>query len=143
MSPILDISTEEGYNLASALRGPDIQDKEIADLKWITTGRLRTILGVEKDDVVMRTTPEIHPEDYAYTLMKYIKESSVSTRNALTHYTKHLVSAFGMIDTDEARLLKNFCQEVVWLTIDPHCEVAKNELIAKWWKLVEYGANST
>ena len=44
---ILDLSTQDGYDIACALRGPD--NHGIPNLKWLLTSRLRGLVGVSAD----------------------------------------------------------------------------------------------
>lgn len=43
---IVDLSTRKGYDIACALRGPDVG---LLGLKWILTARLRFMIGVSRD----------------------------------------------------------------------------------------------
>jgi len=91
----IDVSTVEGYEIATALRGPDIADFHF--LKDVLTCRLRYFLDCDDSKGIIRSEPltkrgvnEACAEIFGIFLGKY-------DRAALIHYFHHLSAGFNAL----------------------------------------------
>lgn len=92
----LDVSTEIGYDIAAALRGPDVG---FPTLKYIVTGWIRAQVGVSRGWV--RRTEELNEA----TLLRARAEvkhlyAHVPTRVGMRHWVLHATLAIDHLDAD-------------------------------------------
>lgn len=98
----LDVTTQEGYDIACALRGPDLMSLE--NLKKVLVGRLRNLMGASPG-VYMFSTPQSRLcsvkdaqeewEDFSEWLAGIEDRlTQYRVREAVNHWAWHLVGAY-------------------------------------------------
>lgn len=113
----LDVTTQEGYDIACALRGPDLMSLE--NLKKVLVGRLRNLMGASPG-VYMFSTPQSRLrsvkdaqeewEDFSEWLAG-IEDPLIQhrVRDTISHWAWHLVVAYRAVlkteHTEEVKLL--------------------------------------
>jgi hypothetical protein len=114
----LDVATWDDYDIATALRGPDIQC--LPSLKKVLVCRLRTLVGAAP-----YYTPSLHTIREAVTEWKKFRkwvegiedpEVSGCLLRSIGHWVHHLLSAYGaliQIAPDEKEELE-FLRSITW-----------------------------
>lgn len=145
----IDLSTGEGYILASAMRGPDF-DCEV--LKLILTGPIRHILEAPRTHVLTRDRPLRFYDDAELThcameIVQALGEISIN------HYLDHCLEALHILllkrDHNTTPLIQ-FAYAIQGLNVDGTTntrvdavkeilrELVKSEREAGWWESSEH-----
>jgi hypothetical protein len=122
---VLDVSTEEGYVIASAIRGPD--DYTVLDpFKWVLTARIRHWKGISKrTGCDVRETRmdmfDIQAIGQRMENLVPIWTESPQLKRAANHYFSHAQSALMYLevpeeDCDERQMLETFARAVSWMS---------------------------
>ncbi len=89
----LDVTTHDGYTLASALRGPDLAAGRNYSLKLLFTARIRTLVGIESD----ASMPFVRTYQVGVTLaenaLQEAKDWVRTNRPGFAHYLIHIEQA--------------------------------------------------
>ena len=104
---LLNPATRDGYNVATALRGPDFADDSHADtLKEMTTSVLRYFVGAVKwkpGAVTQNAMGIVHTPEEALKIWESRGSTSQSETLALYnnkwHFTDHFSAALGSLET--------------------------------------------
>lgn len=97
----LDVTTQEGYDIACALRGPDVGS--LAILKVVVTGRLRHLVGISDCTASVTSAPLLSDIGLARRQWEVfcewtegMEDSRVRSyiRDALNHWAWHLEAAY-------------------------------------------------
>jgi hypothetical protein len=119
---IIDLSTNAGYDIAGAIRGPDMyygydETKGIM-LGWIKhtfTGRLRWLVGA-RGYMVLRESAVIDEPDNLRLFADQLAAMKANERASWVHYFSHLSDAFIRLYQDtvyqnnEVLFLSNICE---------------------------------
>jgi len=122
----LDVSTREGYAIATALRGPD---KDYTTLKWIITGWIRNKCGVPSDSGVRVRTERLTDK----TILRAKAEvnrlfGDKSDRVVIRHWVLHAIGAINHLGRN--RWLWNLTQTLMDMMI---CCTQTNKENVLWW----------
>jgi hypothetical protein len=99
----LNITTPEGYDVACALRGPDIHNTD--RLKWALTCRIRHLAGVKHNDTPSRAS-RLNLSDAEAVLLE-AKRLNPNTHSSVYHYLDHVRSAARHLRAEELVTLAN------------------------------------
>lgn len=147
----LDVTTQEGYDIACALRGPDMS--ALATLKKVLTGRLRNLMGVLSRDssVYMPGAPGSYDVKAAQKEWEGFSEWLAGiedpliqhrVRDTISHWAWHLVVAYRAVlvvyravlkteHTEEVELLlaiaRAFPGEGVTKTLEAYADYIKEQ----------------
>lgn len=128
----LDVNTHEGYDIATALRGPDFEGGRA--LKRVFTARLRVLVGSRIDgmrlhrELTASTVDDVCREAFSY------KPTSVSN----DHFLWHLLQAYNALydrlraskkAATEAGILRDALQAIVTETDESRCRRILSQLV--------------
>jgi hypothetical protein len=89
----IDLNTKKGYDIASAIRGPDNNTLVGHHLKMVTTCVVRHLAGLKREKVrSMVNTPEIAKEFWAALAPEYRKAVARAWYEDL-HFSAHVMDA--------------------------------------------------
>ena len=96
----IDVTTNDGYLLASVIRGPDIEGSNCeylvcADIKMLFTARIRHWCGVERSGADIRKTAGLWTTFNLEALVEYVM--STEYNQGLNHYLSHVYQALQII----------------------------------------------
>jgi len=114
----LDVSTEEGYILASAVRGPDL---EYPALKHIVTAWIRGRCGVTHPACVVRVEA-LNKTNIADARKEVDSLTPLGTESdAMGHWVDHASGAIDILDdlTEEWLWMSRFVSRLASLLINP------------------------
>ena len=99
----IDLSTQAGYDIASAIRGPDAdavdakEHYEAAWLKMLFTARIRQVVGTSEDTCWTRTAGDSWDEWVGWADLATIFEE-ITQAGKYGHYLRHVQDALLAID---------------------------------------------
>jgi len=123
----INLTTREGYMLAAAIRGPDLEDINgsvsqtiiTSDIKWIFTARFRYMCGVEYFAADTRKTPTFDRPDFCERFNTLIRLHR-NRLGGMWHFLSHAESGFDVLHDPmdgeyrgEARLLANLARAMM------------------------------
>jgi hypothetical protein len=91
----IDVSTQAGYDLATALRGPDSNTSLSATLKVLFTARLRHFVGVQQgygNAIRIRTGAGVLPRPLGLNLWAWTDQRR-DWLDGCTHFLSHVIAA--------------------------------------------------
>jgi hypothetical protein len=99
----IDIATQEGYNIATALRGPDVHNSRISQaLKWLFTARLRHWMGINRHVAYIGAATRQHVLRRDFTIRLYCwQNQGVEGLDGTYHFLAHTAAAFNAIARNE------------------------------------------
>ena len=103
----LDVTTEEGYTIACALRGPDRKDTAV--LKRVFTARFRELVGLPGAEYVVRRFQL--SEAAAISALVEAREWYTQDQRGYNHYIHHCTQAASALgDWELSALAHHFVQ---------------------------------
>jgi hypothetical protein len=108
---LLDPTTHNGYNIMSALRGPDNEDGAAIHVKRITTAVLRWLVGMEA--YLSDADPHAYyngalvaspksAQEYWDSLLPDTQAKAINFWSSEPHFAKHTTAAFESLNTVDA-----------------------------------------
>jgi hypothetical protein len=108
---LLDPTTRNGYNIMSALRGPDNEDGAAIHVKRITTAVLRWLVGMEA--YLSEAAPYAYyngalvaspksAQEYWDSLLPDTQAKAIDFWRTELHFARHTVDAFSVLKTADA-----------------------------------------
>ena len=96
----IDVTTNDGYLLASVIRGPDIEGPGCeylvcSDIKMLFTARIRHWCGVTRGGADIRKTANLWEHFDIEALVEYVM--STEYNQGLNHYLSHVYQALQII----------------------------------------------
>lgn len=113
----VDLTTSKGYDIASALRGPD--DEMLSSLKWVFTAALRNMVGIDPDKCfagVVRNKPLTDGEAVRVieTLIWAQNDATSRDKQMANHYLNHVVMAAAALGYGNLATLADECRQAVY-----------------------------
>lgn len=110
----IDLSTEEGYDLAAAVRGPDIRTLEASFLKELFTAFIRGHLGISSEYGWSRKEGEFPKRSLSWYNRSIEDVFSFAVNNeAMNHYIAHVLCALNHINSTESLHLRKLVSALV------------------------------
>ena len=114
---IVDLNTRDGYMIASAMRGPDVQTYYAQMLKSIFTQRIRALAGHEFSGNT-RTTPALSRAQVKFLsveMVDFLRSPKLNEDGWLYHYLSHVKVALYCIKDQLPDLASDELRDLICL----------------------------
>lgn len=121
----IDLTTEDGYDIACALRGPD--DTKLSNLKWVFTAAIRNMVGVDTAKSfagAVRNAPirDSTARGIRDTLDWAQTEASPQDIGGAQHYLRHVARAAAALKNSNLAALAEKCWRALYRDVIPSTE---------------------
>jgi len=117
--PIIDLSTKDGYEIAAAIRGPDLS--RLGLVKWVFTARIRHLAGAQEGSI---RTLAIDEREAEVLLNEVAAWRDRYGDNAVRHFFSHTASAATALGAhDLARLARDLQRDEGEVSLRPHLDL--------------------
>lgn len=102
-----DFTDQATYDIACALRGPDLMLPYAKDAKWVLTARLRALVGLPANTHKWTGLGAVRYSQLTVKEASAFRDLLETEHEAWAHYARHLEVAFGWLRTPEQRNQSN------------------------------------
>ena len=119
---LLDIRSRKGYDIATAMRGPDFEAPGSGDLKIITTSVIRSLAGMDVNDhgAIVYTPVDaisvfdgLHPEHKGRVVDLLLSDKA-------NHFRRHFISGIKWFEGESIAYRRYLAARIVTYATDPN-----------------------